>query len=232
MDSLSIDRHLTDKNFSTTNYYACLTLLLDLSAGESHMRWGLTSAQEQTRRQLKKRGLQVSLDVLSYCATKSTDAQTLVETVKTFQRLIDGLGPSTSDSLMENFLPAVGPSTSTSNSTSPSWYDNLPATSLTNQSPIEPSSSIVSDGTTFLSQSSNESAIPSESSSSTKYFANKPWSDTNRLSYGTNLDTLMMDQSAQLPMVPQHFQNFFQGFPNYRDPREVYQYQYPSFSTG
>jgi len=226
---------------STIIYHACLTLLLDLSVGESRIRWGLTSAQEQTRRQLKKHGLQVCLDVLSYCATKSPDAQTLVETVKIFQRLLDGQGPSNSESLKENIPPAFGPPSSSSDSTSPSWYGNLGATSFTDQSPIGLSSSIVSHGlagtdfgrpATFSSQSSSESAIPSESSSSTTYFPNKLWSDTNRLLYGANLDTSIADQSGQLRLVPQHFQSFLQGFPNYQGQQEVYQYQDPPFSTG
>ena len=205
------------------------------------MRWGLTSAQEQTRRQLKKHGLQICLDVLSYCATKSPDAQTLVETVKTFQRLLDGKRPSTFESPEENFSPAFAPPTSSFDSTSPFWYGNLSAMSFTDQSPIGLSSSLVSDGmagadfgrlAAFPSQSSSESAIPSESSSSITYSPNMSWSDTNRLLYGTNLDTPIADQSGQLRMVPQHFQSFLQGFPNYQDPREVYQHQDPSFSTG
>jgi hypothetical protein len=163
-------------------------------------------------------------------------------------------------SLKENILPAFGHPSSSSDSTFSSWYGNLSATSFTDQSAIGPNPSLVSDGVAgtdlgrpaafsslvsdgaagtdldrpaaFSSQSSSESAIPSESCSSTTYFANKPWSDMNRLLYGTNLDTTIADQSGQIRVVPQHFQSFLQGFPNYQDPEEVYQYQDPSFSTG
>lgn len=205
------------------------------------MRWSLTSAQEQTRHQLKKHGLQVCLDVLSYCATNSADAQTLVDTVKTFQRLLDDQEPPTFELLKENFLPAFAPPSPSSGPTSSSWYANLSAMSFTDQSVIGQSSSLGSEGmagtdlsrpATFSSQSSGESALPSESSSSATYFLNKPWSDTSRLLYGTNLDTPIADQSGQLPVVPQHFQSFLQWIPNYQDPPEAYQYQDSSFSTG
>jgi hypothetical protein len=205
------------------------------------MRWGLTSAQEQTRRQLKKHGLQVCLDILSYCATKSPEAQTLVETVKIFQRLLDDQEPPTFESLKENFLPGFGPTSSSSDQTSSSWYANLSATSFTDQPAIGLNSSLVPGVTAgtdlgrpaaFSSQSSGESALPSESSFSTTYFPNRPGGDTNPLLYGTNLDAAIADQSGQLRMVPQHFQSFLQAFPNYQGPQDVYQYQGPSFSSG
>jgi hypothetical protein len=197
------------------------------------MRWSLTSAQEQPRHQLMKHGLQVCLDVLSYCATNSADAQTLVETVKTFQRLLAYQEPPTFELLKENFLPAFAPPLSSSDPTSSSWDANLSAMSFTDQSVIGLSSSLGSGGmagtdlsrpAAFSSESSGGSALPSESSSSTTFFLNKPWSDTSRLLYGTNLDTPMADQSGQLPVVPQHFQSFLQWIPNYQDPQEAYQY--------
>jgi hypothetical protein len=113
----------------------------------------------------------------------------------------------------------------------------LSAMSFTDQSAIGLGSSLGSEGMagtylsrpgTFSSQSSGESALPSESSSPTTYFLNKPWSDTSRLSYGTSLDAQIADQSV----MPQHFQSFLQWIPNHQDPREAYQYQHPSFSTG
>ena len=206
------------------------------------MRWGLTSAQEQTRCQLKKHGLQVCLGVLSYCATSSADAQTLVETVKTFQRLLDDEEPPTFELPKENFLPAFAPpQSSSSDRTSSSWYANLSAMPLTDQSAIGLSSSLGSEGlagtdlsrlAAFSSQSSGESELPSESSSSTTYFLNRPWSDMSQLLYSTYLDSPIADQSGQLPVVPQHFQSFLQWIPNYQDLPEAYQYQDPSFSTG
>jgi len=226
---------------STIIYHACLTLLLDLSVREPQRRWSLTSAQEQNRHQRKRHGLQVCLDVLSYCATNTADAQTLVETVKTFQRLVDDQEPPTFESPKENFLPVFAPPSSSSDPTSSSWYADLSAMSFTDQSVTGLSSGLGSEGmagtylsrpAAFSSQSSDESALPSESSSSTTYFLNKPWSDASRLLYGTNLDTPIVGQSGQLPVVPQHFQSFLQWIPNYQDPQEAYQYQDPSFSTG
>lgn len=123
-------------------------------------------------------------------------------------------------------------------------YDRI--SSFTNQSPIGLSSNLApnvmanadfvnvdfSRLAAFSSQSSNESALPSEPSGSTTYFLTQPWNDTNRLSYSTIIDNLTTDQSVQLRMVPPHFQSFLQGLSNYQDPREVYQYRDSSFSTG
>ena len=195
---------------STINYHACLILLLDLSVRESHMRWGLTSAQEETRRQLKKQGLQTCLDVLSFCATKCSNAQTFVETVGRFQQLLDSRAQSstttssTTESPRENFPPAVIPRTSPSDSVSSFSYSHLSAVSFPSLPAMDLSSGLASDRmggvefggrlTTFppTQISTTESAMPLESpsSSSTTYTANTtiPWStdttsssDPNRL---------------------------------------------------
>ncbi|KAK5072276.1 hypothetical protein LTR70_009890 [Exophiala xenobiotica] len=226
---------------STIIYHACLVLLLDLSVRESHVRWSLNSAQEQTRYQLKKQGLQSCIEVLSYCATNSAEAQRLVETVKIFQRLLGGQEPPTFDLLQENFLPAFTQPDSSSVPSSSSWYGNLSAMNFTDQSALRSSSSHGSEGmagtdlgtlAAFSSRSSCESALPSDSSFSTTYSLDKACGDMSRLLYGTGLEFSGADQSGQLPVTPQHFQGFLRRIPNYQDHQEAYQYQDSSFGTG
>ena len=210
------------------------------------MRWGLTSAQEETRRRLKKQGLQTCLDMLSFCATKCSNAQTLVETVRTFQQLLDGRAPSSTESPRENFSPAVATRKSSSDSGYSFSHSHPSTVPFPSRPPTEISSSLISEGmrgaqygslaTTLPNQTSTaENTIPlqsSSSSSTTTYpFNVMPWSGTNRqVFYRTNLDDpiLCADQSAQLPrMEPHHFQSFLQGFnPTYQDPREVYPYHH------
>lgn len=178
------------------------------------------------------------LDVLSYCATSSTEAQALVETVKTFQRLLDDKVPSTFSLPKEKLPPGLGVPLFPSDQTSSSWRTTSLATSSTNQSA---GSGLESEGMngfdlsrpdTITSQSSGEGALPLDSSSSTEYSLSNPWSDMSRLLYSTNLDNSLVDQSGQPPIVPQLFQNFLQWIPNYQDSQEFHQDQNTTFSTG
>ena len=226
---------------STIIYHACLTILLDLSSGESRIRWGLTSSQDRIRRQLKVHGLQVCLHVLSYCATKSPDAQTLVENVRTFQQLLDGQRPSTLKSTEEDFPPQPGPPPPSSDSSSSSWFGSLSTTPFTIQSPPGWSSNLASDRMTgtefgepgaFSSQTSASSGISSGSFLPTPYFPEKPWGSTNRLLHGTNFDTLMAKESGQPCPAPPYVQSSFHEFPNHQSSQLGDQYGDSPFSAG
>jgi hypothetical protein len=235
--------------FSTIIYHACLTLLLDLSVRESDMRWSLNSAQEHTRYQLKKQGLQKCIDVLSYCATQSAEARRLVETVNIFQRLLGDQESPTSDLLQENILFAFTQQDSSSVPLSSSWYGNLsalnftdqPAMSFTGQSAHTSTSSFGSEGmagtdlgmlAAFSSRSSCESALPSDSSSSTTFLLDKVYNDGPRLSNSTGLEFSGADRPSQLSLAPQHFQGFLRHIPTYRARQGSYQYQDSSLGIG
>jgi len=209
----------------------------------SKSRWNLTTAQEQTRRQLEKGGLDVSISVLSFCATKDPYARRLLGVVTIFKDMIEAQEFSNFDQRVDwaprwtNLDPVESCPELTSTSTLSSELASF--ASFNDPSPLDlrmysTASNISGPDFVGLANSSNQSSMPS--TLPPEYFTdpNLLLFNLNHLhyvSFDDSMDVTLNGNPRQMRMTPQHFQAFLHDFSQSQDFRMHEQSQVNAFNS-
>ena len=217
----------------------------------SKSRWNLTSAQEQTRWQLEKGGLDVSISVLSFCATKDPYARHFLKVVTIFKDMIEAQEFSNFEQRVDwapgwtNLDPVKSRPRLTSTSTiSPepasfgSFNDPAPAPSNYSASfdlRMYPAASNIS-GPNFVdfANSSNQPSMPS--TLPPEYFTDPGLlllnlNHPHHVSFDGSMDVCMDGNPGQMRVAPQHFQTFLHDFSQSQDFHMHEQSQVNAFSS-
>lgn len=206
-------------------------------------RWNLTSAQEQTRRQLEKGGLDVSISVLSFCATNDPYTRHLLRVVTIFKDMIEAQEFSNFEQQVDwasrwtNLDPVESYPQLTSTSTLSSELASF--ASFNDPSPLDlrmysTASNISGPDFVGLANSSNQSSVPS--TLPPEYFTdpNLLWFSLNHshyVSFDDSMDVSMDGNPRQMRMTPQHFQTFVHDFSQSQGFRMHEQSQVNTFSS-
>jgi hypothetical protein len=211
-------------------------------------RWNLTSAQKQTRQQLEKGGLDVSISVLSFCATKDPCARHFLKVITIFKGMIEARELSNFEQRVDwapgwtNLDPVESRPGLTSTSSEPASFGpfNNPAPTPSNYSPsfdlhmYSTASNISGPDFVHLANSSNQSLMPSTLPPG--YFADPNLlllhlNHPHPVSFDDSMDVSMDSNPGQTRVPPQHFQTFPHGFSQFQDFPMHEQSQVNAFSS-
>jgi hypothetical protein len=205
----------------------------------------LTSAQEQTRRQLEKGGLDASISVLSFCATKDACARHFLKVITIFKDMIEAQEFSnfdqrvdwapgwTNPDLVESRPRLTSISTLSPEPASFGSFNDPAPTPSNHSSPFDlrmySTASNIS-GSDFVGQSSMPSTLGPE------YFTDPnlllfSLNHSHYVSFDDSMDVSMDGNPGQMRMVPQHFQTFLHDFSQSQDFRMHEQSQVNAFNS-
>lgn len=205
--------------------------------------WNPTSAQEQTRRQLEKGGLDVSTSVLSFCAIRDPYARHFLKVTTIFKDTIEAQEFSNFDQRVDR---------------APGWTDldamelrpRLTSTPTLSSEPAsfgsfnDPSppglcmystvSNISGPDFVDLSNCSNQSSMPS--TLPPEYFTDPNLlllnlNYSHHVSLDDSMDVSMYGNPRRMRMAPQNFQTFLHDFSQSQDFRMHEQSQVNAFSS-
>jgi hypothetical protein len=211
----------------------------------------LTSAQEQTHRQLEKGGLDVLTSVLSFCATKDPHARHFLKVVTIFKDMIEAQEFSNFEQRVDwasgwtNLDPLESrprlASTSTLSSEPASFESfNYPGAAPSNHLPLldlrmySTTSGISGPEFVDLANHSNQPSMPS---ALPPEYVTDPNSlllslnGSHHVSFDDSMNVSMDGNPGQMGMAPQHFQTFFHDFSQSQDFRIQEQSQVNAFSS-